>query len=375
MSKRDYYDVLGVSREASQDEIKSSYRKLAFKFHPDRNQDDPEAESQFKEAAEAYEVLGNDEKRQTYDRFGHEGMGGNGFSGGFSSNEDIFGAFSDIFGEVFGFAGAGGGRGGANRPRPGADLRYNLSISFREAAKGAEVDIEIPVEQLCDSCEGSGSAPGTTPETCSQCGGSGTMQQSQGFFRIQVTCPSCRGAGQMITDPCDTCMGRGTVIKEKELKVRIPAGVDNNSRLRLRGEGEAGINGGPPGDLYVVIRVESDKVFERQGQNLIISREISFVEAALGHRLEVPTLDDPVNLDIPKGTQSGEVFRLRGLGMPHLGSAHSGDLLVEVNVKTPTNLNSKQEELLKEFAEIESKKLSTKAKGFFKKAKDKVMGE
>lgn len=371
MSKRDFYEVLGVSREASQDEIKSAYRKLAFKFHPDRNQDDPDAESKFKEAAEAYEVLGNQEKRQTYDRFGHEGMG-NGFSG-FSSNEDIFGAFSDIFGEVFGFSAAG--RGGGNRPRPGADLRYNLDVSFREAAKGAEVDIQIPVEKECPTCDGSGSAPGTTPQTCSQCGGSGTMQQAQGFFRISVTCPQCRGAGKMITDPCDECMGRGSVIREKDLKVRIPAGVDNNSRLRLRGEGEGGINGGPPGDLYVVIRVEPDSVFERQGQNLIIGREISFVEATLGHRLQVPTLDDPVDLDIPKGTQSGEVFRLRGLGLPHLGSAHTGDLLVEIKVKTPTHLNSRQEELLREFAEIEAGKLKNKAKGFFKKAKEKVMGE
>lgn len=372
MSKRDYYEILGVSREASQDEIKTAYRKLAFKFHPDRNQDDPDAESKFKEAAEAYEVLGTAEKRQTYDRFGHEGMGANGFSG-FSNNEDIFGAFSDIFGEVFGFS--SGGRGGGNRPRPGSDLRYNLDISFREAAKGAEVEIQIPVEQECPTCDGSGAASGTTPQTCPQCGGAGTMQQSQGFFRISVTCPHCRGAGQIITDPCDECMGRGSVITEKDLKVRIPAGVDNNSRLRLRGEGEGGIHGGPPGDLYVVIRVEPDKVFERQGQNLIISRDISFVEATLGHRLEVPTLDDPVELDIPKGTQSGEVFRLRGLGLPHLGSAHKGDLLIEIKVKTPTNLNGRQEELLKEFAEIEAGKLSTKAKGFFKKAKDKVMGE
>lgn len=372
MAKRDYYEILGVAVDASQGEIKSSYRKLAFKYHPDRNQDDPDAESKFKEAAEAYEILGNDEKRQTYDRFGHEGVSGNGFSG-FSSNEDIFGAFSDIFGEVFGFS--TGGRGAANRPMAGSDLRYNLDISFCEAAKGAEVEIEIPVEAPCDTCDGTGAAPGTKPETCSQCGGSGTMQQAQGFFRVSVTCPQCRGAGQMISDPCPDCMGRGAVIKEKELKVRIPAGVDNNSRLRLRGEGEAGVNGGPPGDLYVVIRVEPDSVFERQGQNLIISREISFVEAALGHRMEVPTLDDPVNLDIVKGTQSGEVFRLRGLGLPHLGSAHKGDLLVEIRVKTPSSLNARQEELLQEFAEIEEGKLKNKAKGFFKKAKDKVMGE
>ena len=372
MSKRDYYEVLGVSKEVSQDEIKTAYRKLAFKYHPDRNQDDPEAESKFKEAAEAYEVLGNAEKRQTYDRFGHEGVNGQGFSG-FSNSEDIFGAFSDIFGEVFGFS--AGGRGGANRPRPGTDLRYNLEISFREAAKGAEVDITIPVEQTCPECEGTGAAAGTSPQTCPQCGGSGTMQQAQGFFRISVTCPNCRGAGQIITDPCDECMGRGRVIQDKDLKVRIPAGVDNNSRLRLRGEGEAGINGGPPGDLYVVILVAPDDVFQRQGQNLIIGREVSFVDAALGHRLEVPTLDEPVNLDVPKGTQSGEVFRLRGLGLPHLGSTHKGDLLVEVTVKTPTHLNRRQEELLKEFAEIEKSKLTTKAKDFFKKAKDKVMGE
>ena len=372
MSKRDYYEVLGVSKEVSQDEIKTAYRKLAFKYHPDRNQDDPEAESKFKEAAEAYEVLGNAEKRQTYDRFGHEGVNGQGFSG-FSNSEDIFGAFSDIFGEVFGFS--AGGRGGANRPRPGTDLRYNLEISFREAAKGAEVDITIPVEQTCPECEGTGAAAGSSPQTCPQCGGSGTMQQAQGFFRISVTCPNCRGAGQIITDPCDECMGRGRVIRDKDLKVRIPAGVDNNSRLRLRGEGEAGINGGPPGDLYVVIHVAPDDVFQRQGQNLIIGREVSFVDAALGHRLEVPTLDEPVNLDVPKGTQSGEVFRLRGLGLPHLGSTHKGDLLVEVTVKTPTHLNRKQEELLKEFAEIEKSKLTTKAKDFFKKAKDKVMGE
>ncbi len=372
MTKRDYYDVLGVERDASQDEIKTAYRKLAFKYHPDRNQDDPDAESKFKEAAGAYEVLGDAEKRQTYDRFGHEGLNGNGFSG-FSSNEDIFGTFSDIFGEVFGFS--SGGRGMGNRPRAGSDLRYNLDISFREAAKGAEVEIQIPVEVSCPSCEGSGAAAGTEPVPCSQCGGSGTIQQSQGFFRISVTCPQCRGAGQVISDPCPECMGRGAVIKDKDLNVRIPAGVDNNSRLRLRGEGEGGTNGGPSGDLYVVIRVEPDDVFARQGQNLIISRDISMVEAALGHRMEVPTLDDPVKLDIPKGTQSGEVFRLRGLGLPHLGSAHKGDLLVEVKVTTPTRLNNRQEELLKEFSEIEAGKLTTKAKDFFKKAKDKVMGE
>lgn len=370
MSKRDYYEVLGVSRGSSEDEIKSAYRKLAFTFHPDRNPDDPEAEASFKEAAEAYEVLRDPAKRQRYDQFGHEGLNDNGFSG-FNSNDDIFGAFSDIFSDFFGFSTSRGG----TRPRAGADLRYNLDISFREAAKGTEVEITIPMEVPCSECEGSGAKKGTSPQVCGQCGGTGTVQQSQGFFRIAVTCPQCRGQGQVITEPCPECMGRGLVPDERDLKVRIPAGVDNNSRLRLRGEGEAGTHGGPPGDLYVVIRVEPDKVFERQGQNLILSREISFVEAALGHRMEVPTLDDPVNLDIPKGTQSGEVFRLRGLGLPHLGSTHKGDLLVEIRVKTPTHVNKRQEELLREFAELEEGKPLKKAKDFLKKAKDKVMGE
>lgn len=371
MSKRDYYEVLGVSQDASGDEIKSAYRKLAFKYHPDRNPDDPEAEAQFKEAAEAYEVLRDAEKRQRYDQFGHDGVNGNGFNG-FSNTDDIFGAFSDIFGEVFGFS---SGRGGANRPRPGADLRYNLQVSFREAAKGAEVDIQLPVEDTCPDCNGTGAAEGSTPQTCPQCGGMGSVQQSQGFFRISVPCPHCRGAGKIITDPCSSCRGTGIVHRVKDLKVRIPAGVDNNSRLRLRGEGEPGFNGGPPGDLYVVIQVEPDEVFERQGQNLILRREVSFVEATLGHKVEVETLDEPVTLDVPRGTQSGEVFRLRGLGLPHLGSAHQGDLLIEVRVKTPVGLNKRQEELLREFAEIEESKLSTKAKNFFRKAKDKVMGE
>lgn len=371
MSKRDYYEVLGVSRESSEDQIKSAYRKLAFKFHPDRNPDDPDAEASFKEAAEAYEVLGNAEKRQRYDQFGHDGVNGNGFSG-FSSTEDVFGAFSDIFSDFFGFSSA---RGGGNRPRAGSDLRYNLDVSFREAAKGTEVEITIPVEDDCTECDGSGAKKGTSPQICQQCGGSGTVHQSQGFFRIAVTCPQCRGRGQVVTDPCSECMGRGRVINDRDLKVRIPAGVDDNSRLRLRGEGEPGIHGGPPGDLYVVIRVEPDKTFERQGQNLILSREIGFVEATLGHRIEVPTLDEPVNLDIPRGTQSGEVFRLRGLGLPHLGSTHKGDLLVEIRVKTPTHLNKRQEELLQEFAKIEEEKPLKKAKDFLKKAKDKVMGD
>ena len=371
MSKRDYYEVLGVTRSAGDDEIKKAYRKLAFEFHPDRNPDDADAEAKFKEAAEAYEVLRDANKRARYDQFGHSGMGDNGFSG-FSNSEDIFGAFSDIFGEFFGFH---SGRGGASRPQAGADLRYNLNVSFRQAAMGDEVELKIPMEVPCDECEGTGAEPGTPPETCRQCGGTGHVQQSQGFFRVSVACPVCRGRGKVITRVCPKCKGSGTGIEVKDLKVRIPAGVDNGSRLRLRGEGEPGHNGGPAGDLYVVLHVEEDKTFERQGQNLILRREVSLVEAALGHKIEIPTLDEPVTMDIPKGTQSGEVFRMRGLGMPYIGSNQRGDILVEIKVKTPTGLTKRQDELLREFAEIEANKTINKVKGFFKKTKEKVMGD
>lgn len=372
MSKRCYYEVLGVSRDASGDEIKSAYRKLAFQFHPDRNPDDKEAEGKFKEAAEAYEVLRDEQKRGRYDQFGHAGMDNNGYSG-FSNNEDIFGAFSDIFGEFFGFA--GGGAGARNRPQQGSDLRYNLSVSFEQAARGAEVDITIPVDVPCSECGGTGADPSTPPETCPQCHGTGQVQQAQGFFRIAVTCPTCRGRGNLIKKVCTNCQGHGVTHESKSLKVRIPAGVDDRSRLRLRGEGEPGINGGPPGDLFVVVYVEPHKTFERQGQNLVLRQDITFVQATLGDKVEIPTLDDPVTMEIPKGTQHGEVFRMRGLGLPHIGSTQKGDLLVEVRVKTPTKLSSRQEELLREFQKIEDEKFSTKAKNFFKKTKEKVMGD
>jgi molecular chaperone DnaJ len=369
-SRRDYYEVLGVARNASGDEIKRAYRRLAFEYHPDRNKDDPEAEAKFKEAAEAYEVLRDAEKRSRYDQFGFDGVK-NGFSG-FSSNEDIFGAFSDIFGEFFGVSTAS--RRGP-RPRAGADLRYDLTIGFREAARGTEVELKIPVETLCVTCKGSGAEPGSTPETCRQCGGSGHVQQAQGFFRISVTCPVCHGQGRIITRYCPDCRGRGVVAETKELKVRIPAGVDSGARLRLRGEGEAGSNGGPPGDLYVIIDVEPDKTLRRQGQNLVVSCEIDMVQAALGAKIEVPTLDDPVTVDVPRGTQHGEVFRLRGLGLPHVGSTQKGDLLVEVKVRIPARLNKRQEEILREFAEIEAGKTVTKVQKFLKKTMDKVVGE
>lgn len=370
MAKRDYYEILGVERTVSEDELKKAYRKLAFQFHPDRNPDDPEAEQKFKEAAEAYDVLRDPEKRRRYDAYGFDGVNGGG--AGFSSSDDIFGAFSDIFGEVFGFA--GGARGG-RRPQAGMDLRYNLSITFRQAAKGDEVTLKIPSNVPCEHCGGSGAEPGTEMTDCRQCRGTGHIQQAQGFFRISVTCPTCHGRGKIITKFCTACHGAGVTSQVRELKVRIPAGVDDGSRLRLRGEGEPGVNGGPHGDLFVVIGVEPDKTFERQGQNLILRRSVSMVQAALGDKIEIPTLDDPITVDIPKGTQGGEVFQLRGLGMPHPGGGRRGDLLVEVRVETPMGLSAKQEELLREFAKLEEEKPLKKAKNFFKKAKEKVMGE
>lgn len=370
MAKRDYYEILGVERTVSEDELKKAYRKLALQFHPDRNPDNPEAEQKFKEAAEAYDVLRDPEKRRRYDAYGFDGVNGGG--AGFSSSDDIFGAFSDIFGEVFGFA--GGARGG-RRPQAGMDLRYNLSITFRQAAKGDEVTLKIPSNVPCEHCGGSGAEPGTEMTDCRQCRGTGHIQQAQGFFRISVTCPTCHGRGKIITKFCTACHGAGVTSQVRELKVRIPAGVDDGSRLRLRGEGEPGVNGGPHGDLFVVIGVEPDKTFERQGQNLILRRSVSMVQAALGDKIEIPTLDDPITVDIPKGTQGGEVFQLRGLGMPHPGGGRRGDLLVEVRVETPLSLSAKQEELLREFAKLEEEKPLKKAKNFFKKAKEKVMGE
>lgn len=368
MTQRDYYEVLSVERTASGDEIKKAYRRLAMEFHPDRNPDNPEAESRFKEAAEAYDILRDEEKRSRYDRFGHAGVNG---GGGFSSSEDVFSHFGDIFGDLFGFS--MGGAGGRNRPRGGANLRYDLTISFQQAAMGDDVTLKIPKNVECSECHGTGAEPGTSKETCGQCGGAGQVRHSQGFFQISVPCPSCGGAGQTIKNPCAKCRGNGIVQETRELAVTIPAGVDTGNRLRLRGEGEPGSNGGPAGDLYVVLRVKEDKTFERDGQDLIISRDITFVQAALGHKMEVPTLNDPISIDIPKGTQSGEVFRIADQGMPYPGSNRKGALLVEVKVLTPTKLNARQEELLAEFAALDEAKTSTKAKKLIKKV-GKAMG-
>ncbi len=345
MSQLDYYEVLEVTKTATDEEIKKSYRRLAMKYHPDRNPDNPEAEKKFKEAAEAYDVLRDPERRGRYDRFGHAGVHG---GGGFGSTEDVFAHFSDIFGDLFGFS-----TGGRNRAMVGADLRYNLSVTFAQAATGDEITLKIPKRIICPDCEGSGAAPGTSPERCEHCGGSGQVRRSQGFFQLSTPCPVCRGEGQIITNPCARCKGQGIITETKELAVRIPAGVDTGTRLRVRGEGEAGLNGGPPGDLYVVITVAKDKTFRRQGQDLIYTQEISIVQAILGYRVDVPALNGPVTLEIPKGTQSGTVLQIKGEGMPYVGREYRGDLLVEVIVRIPTRISEKQEELLREFEQHE----------------------
>ena len=347
MAQRDYYEVLGVARDASEDEIKRAYRKLALQNHPDHNPDDPEAEQRFKEAAEAYEVLRDPERRSRYDQFGHAGVGNGSDFQGFSS-DDIFAHFGDIFGDMFGFS-MGGSRRGGPRPTAGADLRYDLQVTFAQAARGAEVTITLPKQAVCEDCKGSGAAPGSNRETCRRCGGAGQVRNNQGFFQFVVPCPTCHGEGYTIAKPCPRCKGKGIIQKTRDLSVRVPAGVDTGNRLRLRGEGEAGTNGGPNGDLYVVIHVTDDKTFQRQGQDLVLTRRISFPQAALGVTLEVPGLDETLELKIAAGTQSGTVLRLPGKGLPYPGQKRTGDLLVEVIVVTPTKLSARQKELLEEF--------------------------
>lgn len=363
-TRRCYYEVLHVERTATHEEIKKAYRKLAMDYHPDRNPGDTEAEAKFKEAAEAYDVLRDREKRARYDRFGHDGVKE---QGGFRTSEDIFSHFGDIFSDLFGFSMGGGARGARNRPRPGADLRYNLGISFLQAARGAEIPISIPRLAMCPECGGRRAAPGTSPETCRQCGGVGQVRHTQGFFQLSVPCPVCHGVGEIIPNPCPRCRGEGQVQESRDLSVHIPAGVDTGNRLRVRGEGEAGLNGGPNGDLYVVVHVENDDTFTRDGQNLFVVREISFVQAALGDTIEVPTLDKPISMDVPKGTQSGTLFRIPGKGLPFPNKKASGDLLVEVKVLTPARLSARQEELLREFAELDAQKPLTKARKIMEK--------
>jgi len=373
-NKKDLYDILGVNRDASDEEIKKSYRKLAMKFHPDRNPDSKDAEEKFKEAKGAYEILSDPDKRRAYDSYGHAGInpqmgggpGGEGF-GGFSE------AFGDIFGEIFG---GRGGR-GAHQVYRGADLRYNMDITLEQAARGTETKIRIPSLDECDTCHGTGAKPGTHPKTCHTCNGQGQVRMQQGFFSIQQTCPTCHGNGKVISDPCTVCSGSGRIKNHKTLSVKIPAGVDDGDRIRLSGEGEAGVNGGPSGDLYVVVQLKAHSVFQRDGADLHCEMPISFTVAALGGEIHIPTLDGEAKIKIPAETQSGQVFRLRGKGIRPIRQTSAGDLMCHVVVETPVRLTDRQEELLRELEEINKKdgdKHNPRAKSFMDKVKDFFAG-
>ncbi|APV51595.1 molecular chaperone DnaJ [Betaproteobacteria bacterium GR16-43] len=375
-TKRDYYEVLGVNKDASDEEIKKAYRKLAMKHHPDRNPDSKDAEEKFKEAKEAYEMLSDAEKRRAYDAYGHAGVnpqmgggeGGPGFGGGFAE------AFGDIFGDIFGAG--GGGRARSNVYR-GADLRYNLEIALEQAARGTETKIRIPAMEECEVCHGSGAKPGTQAKTCSTCNGGGTVRLSQGFFSIQQTCPTCHGTGKQITDPCTACRGAGRVKKHKTLQVKIPSGIDEGDRIRLSGEGEAGVNGGPPGDLYVVIHLKEHSVFHREGDDLHCEMPVSFTLAALGGEIDIPTLDGHAKIKVPPETQTGQVFRLRGKGIKGVRSTYPGDLLCQVAIETPVKLTDRQKELLREMEEINKRdgdRHSPRAKSFMAKMREFFAG-
>ena len=347
MAKRDYYEVLGVSKSASDDEIKKAYKRLAMKHHPDRNEGDSEAEAKFKEAREAYDVLKDGDKRAAYDQFGHDGVRGQAGAGGFGAE-----GFSDIFGDVFGdIFGGGARRGGGSQVFRGADLGYELKLDLETAIAGDDVTIDVPTQVSCGTCSGSGAKKGTSPTQCSTCGGVGQVRMQQGFFSIQQTCPKCKGAGSVIEDPCETCHGRGRVRKTKTLSVKVPPGVDEGDRIRLSGEGEAGRNGGPPGDLYVEVRLKPHKLFERHGSDLACEVPVSFATAALGGEVELPTLDGNVSLKVPAGTQSGKVFRLRGKGVITVRDPRKGDLFATLSVETPVNLTEEQKKILREFDE------------------------
>ncbi len=367
MSKRDYYEVLGVTRTASDQDIKSAYRRLAVRFHPDKNPNDAGAEEKFKEAAEAYGVLADAEQRRRYDRFGHEGVSSSAGAWGAPG----FGGIEDILGDLFGFGDVfSGARSGSRRTaaQRGADLRYDLEITLEEAAGGMTAQLRIPRLEGCETCKGSGAAEGTQPETCHTCGGTGQVRYQQGFFSVARTCHACRGAGRVIKNPCPDCNGAGRVEREKQMEVKIPAGVETGSRLRVQGEGEAGTQGGGAGDLYVVIHVAEHEQFERQGSNLYEAVPITFAQAALGSEIFVKTLDSEEKLKIPMGTQTGTVFRLKGKGMPALGGRGRGDLYVSVTLVTPTTLTREQRRLLEQLAEVENKDLEDK--GLVDKVRD-----
>ena len=363
--EKDYYQILGTSRDASGEEIKKAYRKLALKYHPDRNPGDNEAEEKFKEASEAYEVLGDLEKRKIYDRYGVEGLKSSGY-GGPSGFDDIFSNFGDIFEDLFGF-GMGGGRRSRQGPVQGADLRYDLTISFEDAVHGAEKEVEITKRETCWTCEGSGLRPGYQPQVCPTCQGRGQVMRAQGFFRLSTACPHCQGEGRIITEPCADCDGAGLVAKKKSVSLKIPAGVDSGARMLLRGEGEGGRRGGPSGDLYVVLQVEDHEFFERQGDDIHCTLPLTMTQAALGCKLDVKTIHGVKNLTIPAGTQSGQRFTLKAEGVPHLRQHGRGNMIVTAEVRIPAKLTRRQEELLEEFAAIEQEKEDFQEEGFFKK--------
>ena len=371
-SKRDYYEVLGVSKNASADEIKRAYRKLAAANHPDRNPGDEEAVERFKEASEAYDVLSNPEKRQLYDQFGHQAFsrGGGGPTAGFQDLEDIFGAFGGMFGDLFGGQFRTSNARGGSRGAQGASLRVSVQLELKEAALGCSRVVEVSRSELCETCQGSGAKPGSRPVKCDYCGGRGQVLQQQAFFRIQTTCPACRGAGDVVRDRCTDCGGSGRDTKKVRLEVRVPAGVDDGMRLCLRGEGEPGDRGGPRGDLYCELRVKEHPLFERQGADLHCKVPVSFTQAALGTSFEIPLLEGNYVLEIPAGTQPGEVLRIRGQGVHDLETKRKGDLQVEVQVEIPRKLTARQEELIREMAELERKNVSPHQKSFFEKIKD-----
>jgi len=352
MAKRDYYEVLGISKNASEAELKKAYRRAAQKYHPDRNPDDTDSEHKFKECKEAYEILSDSQKRAAYDQFGHAGvdpsMGGGYGPAGAGAGASFSDIFGDVFGDIFGGGRAGGG---GQRVYRGSDLRYNLELSLEDAVAGTEVKIRVPTKVACDACSGSGAKKGSTPTTCTTCGGHGQVRMQQGFFSLQQTCPRCHGSGSIISDPCPKCRGQGRVEEHKTLSVKVPAGVDTGDRIRLASEGEAGESGGPPGDLYVQIQVKQHPIFTREENNLYCEVPISFVTAALGGELEVPTLVGRVNLKIPAETQTGKMFRMRGKGVKPVRGGPVGDLVCRVKVETPVKLNRKQKDLLKEFSD------------------------
>ncbi|WP_019675861.1 molecular chaperone DnaJ [Arsukibacterium perlucidum] len=369
MSKRDYYEVLGVAKGADDKDIKKAYKRLAMKFHPDRTQGDKGMEEKFKEVQEAYEVLSDEQKRAAYDRFGHAGVDPNRGGGGFGGGGAGAGDFGDIFGDVFGDIFGGGGRRGQSRAQRGSDLRYNLELNLEEAVKGKSVDIKVPTYVNCDSCDGSGAKKGTSAKSCPTCHGAGQVTMRQGFFAVQQTCPTCNGRGKIIPEPCTKCHGEGRVEKTKTLSVKIPAGVDTGDRIRLTGEGEAGMHGAPAGDLYVQVNVKPHPIFQRDGNNLYCDVPLSFATAALGGEIAVPTLDGRIKLKIPAETQTEKMFRLRGKGVQSVRGGGVGDLVCKVVIETPVNLSDKQKELLRQLDESmagESEaKHRPKSKGFF----------